>query len=167
MSESDDSLLRSLRNRLFSRTHITAGGCIEYTGYCQPNGYGRLGFGREYIMAHRAAWLLAHGPIPEGMVLCHKCDNPPCINVDHLFVGTQQDNQLDKLRKGRGAGARGLSNGQGKLDSMQVVAIKARYKKGVRANRRTGRSAAELAAEFGITPQYVNQIGRGVHREQG
>jgi len=52
-------------------------------------------------MAHRKAWEDEHGPIPPGMNVCHHCDNPPCINPDHLFLGTQKDNAVDMSRKGR------------------------------------------------------------------
>lgn len=57
--------------------------------------------GRQ-VYAHRYAWVLANGPIAPGLVVCHTCDNPPCINVDHLFIGTQADNVRDMYAKGRG-----------------------------------------------------------------
>ena len=84
------------------RTHsspMTA--CIEWTGYCRPtNGYGQTG--RNFAV-HRMAWAMAHGcPIPRGMHVCHTCDNPPCYNPDHLFLGTPQDNASDRKAKGRG-----------------------------------------------------------------
>lgn len=57
--------------------------------------------GREYVRAHRLAYALHYGQDPAGMVVCHRCDNPSCVNPEHLFLGTQQDNIDDKMRKGR------------------------------------------------------------------
>ena len=72
--------------------------CIEWTGRCNDGGYGT--WGRK--LAHRLAWVEANGPIPAGMCVLHACDNPPCINVDHLWLGTQADNAADRESKGRG-----------------------------------------------------------------
>lgn len=75
--------------------------CIEWTGARHSSGYGvkRTPAGLRYV--HRLAWEAAHGPIPEGMFVCHHCDNPPCYLVDHLFLGTCADNTQDMLAKGR------------------------------------------------------------------
>ena len=72
--------------------------CWTWTGKRYPTGYGR--FGKHY--AHRVAYELAYGPIPEGMHVCHSCDNPPCCNPAHLWIGTPKDNMQDRERKGRG-----------------------------------------------------------------
>lgn len=70
--------------------------------------YGRVLVGSRRVGAHRVAWEMAHGPIPDGMVVMHGCDNPPCVNVAHLSLGTQLDNIADRVRKGRSA--RGAAN---------------------------------------------------------
>lgn len=75
--------------------------CIEWTGARNPAGYGRLRLRGQQVYAHRVAYEQAYGPIPEGFVVMHSCDNPPCINPDHLSVGTYADNARDMVEKGR------------------------------------------------------------------
>jgi hypothetical protein len=73
-------------------------------------------------LAHRHAWSLTHGPIPDGMIVMHACDNPPCVNPAHLRIGTQRDNVADMHEKGRGN--RGSVNGQAKLNEADVQLIR-------------------------------------------
>ena len=77
--------------------------CIIWTGATQNGGYGvkKIPKTRRNVRVHRAAWEDIHGPIPDGMFVLHKCDNPACYNVDHLFLGTQADNIADMIEKGR------------------------------------------------------------------
>jgi hypothetical protein len=79
-------------------------GCWVWTGSLGAKGYGRIGSGARgapTLLAHRVAWGFKHGPIPDGLFVCHKCDNPPCVNPEHLFLGTNRDNILDCMSKGR------------------------------------------------------------------
>lgn len=80
-------------------------GCWLYTGFRKWDGYGWLAryFNGKvrYLTAHRYAWMLLKGDVPAGMHVLHKCDNPPCCNPDHLWLGTHQDNMRDKSAKGR------------------------------------------------------------------
>lgn len=83
-------------------------GCWEWTGSKtvgdrrNPNGYGKIHTPAGQTTTHRYAWSLVHGPAPRGMIVCHHCDNPPCCNPAHLFLGTAKDNHDDMVRKGRG-----------------------------------------------------------------
>ncbi len=85
--------------------------CWEWRGSRNPEGYGNFGLARKTEKAHRVAYRLFNGPIPVGMLVMHKCDNPPCCNPEHLKLGTWQENAQDKEEKGRGNHARGPRNG--------------------------------------------------------
>jgi len=80
--------------------------CWEWTAAKTGHGYGIFQFEGKLQKAHRVAWVLAMGPIPGGMFVLHRCDNPLCVRLTHLFLGTQQDNVLDAMRKGRYRGGR-------------------------------------------------------------
>ena len=79
-------------------------GCFLWLGPWNSNGYGVLYHKRRAYKAHRLAWEFAHGPIPEGNLVCHKCDNRACVADGHLFTGSVADNNLDKIQKGRHPG---------------------------------------------------------------
>lgn len=89
--------MSDVEDRFWSNVDRT-GDCWIWIGSRLPSGYGRIG-GRGY--AHRVSWALANGPIPAGMCILHRCDNPPCVNPSHLWIGTVADNMHDRDRKGR------------------------------------------------------------------
>lgn len=119
---------RSLRERFWRYVDICGpNACHLWTGARNGNGYGVIADddGRQLI-AHRAAYKLAYGAVPTGMEVCHRCDNPPCVNVRHLFLGTRTDNVRDMYAKGRARHAAGAANkgGAGKLTLDNVRAIR-------------------------------------------
>lgn len=136
--------------------------CWEWTGNRQRSSSGKIWYG-QFLMgsrrdgtnrshnAHRVSWMLAHGEIPDGMWVLHKCDNPACVRPDHLFLGDHIENMRDKLRKGRAA------KPPVKLTDAQIAEIKARY------SRESGNGVI-LAREFGVTHTTIYQIIGGKTR---
>lgn len=88
------------RDKLYARTVRTNTGCIVWTGPTYVDGYGKIGFAAER-KTHRLSMILSGVRIPHGLSVLHRCDNPPCINPEHLCIGTQQDNIRDMVTKGR------------------------------------------------------------------
>ena len=86
---------------------VPVGDCREWTGARDARGYGMIGYQGKTERTHRVAWILAKGPIPAHRFVCHTCDNPPCCNPLHLFLGTPVDNMRDAQHKGRKKSGRG------------------------------------------------------------
>ena len=91
-----------IEERLWGHLKVTDTGCAEWTRSTTTKGYGCIQFKERLALTHRVAWELTNGPIPEGLCVCHRCDNPPCCNPEHLFLGTYADNIHDMIAKGRG-----------------------------------------------------------------
>ena len=102
-----NKITRSLSERFWAKTCIEPNsGCLLWTGAVKSNGYGVILLEegtRKHVYAHRVAWFLAHGKWPEKSI-CHKCDTPLCVNIEHFFEGTQADNARDMFKKGRNYG---------------------------------------------------------------
>jgi hypothetical protein len=133
-------------------------GCWEWLG-SKRNGYGRMIVGsrkdgtRRSVSAHRVSFELEYGDIPSGMVVCHKCDNPCCVNPSHLFVGTRQDNVDDRESKGRNNPPRGAANAKTKLTEEKVMQI--------RKKRLQGVSFGKLAKEYGVCKKTIQDAVSG------
>jgi hypothetical protein len=97
----------------------------------------------KQVKAHRYSWEIHKGPIPEGLFVLHKCDNPPCINPSHLFLGTNLDNIKDMVAKGRNKGAKGTRNCKAKLTEDQVREI--------REACRQGATDATIASQYNVS----------------
>ena len=151
-------------------THPT--GCWVWTG-ARFAGYGRIKINGRSIRAHRFAWSLANGSIPKGLCVLHKCDNPPCVRIDHLFLGTVAENNTDMHIKGRAAKGlthgfnthpeawvrgdmhparlnpqcvpRGEKNGQAKLNNLQIKEIHLLRSKGVKYKELGDKNAVSQA----------------------
>lgn len=96
-----------IEERLRAHSKIDKGtGCHLWLGHRSPGGYGVINVAGRSQLVHRAAWEAANGPIPDGMVVMHTCDNPSCCNAEHLELGSLGDNTRDRFKKGRGPGAR-------------------------------------------------------------
>jgi len=94
-------LNETLEQRLVRYSSFDANGCRNWRGWKQQGGYGQVRFRWRKMQAHRAAYEVWVGKIPEGMCVLHRCDNPVCINPDHLWLGTPTDNMRDCMTKGR------------------------------------------------------------------
>lgn len=137
---------------LRSRTVDNENGCWVWTGSMSGPQKDRptTRFGKAY----RTMWELTNGPIPTGMLVCHKCDNPPCINPDHLFLGTHKYNMQDCVKKGRLCPPpvyRGESNFKAKLTRDDVIEIR---------KRDSSFSRKQLADEFGVSTVMIRYIQR-------
>jgi len=147
----------STLERFWAKVDQSAGddGCWNWTG-AKAAGYGRFGKKSNVRYAHRFSYELHYGDIPDKMLVCHRCDNPTCVNPKHLFLGTPLDNMRDKVQKGRAKGGKGIRNARNKLTEAQVLTIRDRWAAGEQNKRR-------LAREFGVCPQQITNIITGKH----
>lgn len=148
----------SLIERMAAKTRRAgADECWPWIGGVDHFGYGRIYDHGTSYQVHRVVYELEHGPIPDGLLVLHRCDNPPCVNPAHLFLGTNQDNVNDMLQKGRER--RGETHHNAKISTQQVLELRQQFA--------AGRSAASLARAFGVDPSNVRLIVLGKTRKHG
>jgi hypothetical protein len=155
--------------RVWSRVDTSQGesSCWPWIGQRDPDGYGRL----TGELAHRRVWTSVHGDIPDGFCVLHHCDNPPCVNPAHLYLGTQADNMADRVRRGRHRNQftgrltpkervpegcyqgvhPGITGTLRKLTPDAVRGIRAEWEAGAATQR-------ELARQFGVSPSNIQSI---------
>lgn len=143
----------------WSKVEITTNSkdCWPWSGAKKPKGYGNVRVGGSYKIAHRVAFELAVGQIPEGMQVCHICDNPPCCNPHHLMLGSAKSNVIDMLIKNRQGFRKNLAlgtrNANAKLTEDAVRAIRKAYASGAATQQ-------ELAEKHGVTQPCIGSIVR-------
>ena len=135
-------------------------GCFEVFGHPGPMGYPALTRDGKKWLAHRLIWTECFGDIPDGMCVCHKCDNPKCINPEHLFLGTPKDNVADMWKKGRARTPIGNWHGTqlfwAKLTEQDVADVRRRYEKGHPVN-----GGRPLAREYGVHQKTMMEAIQG------
>jgi hypothetical protein len=144
----------SLEVRFWSKVR-KLDGCWEWTGYRTKNGYGKIGLGERSKgvgSAHRVSWCIHYGQIPEGLIVMHRCDNPGCVNPEHLLLGTQYNNLADMRLKDRQA--RGEKVPQHVLTEAQVAEIKILLAQ--------GRTQQFIADMFGVARWTIGKIAGGL-----
>lgn len=143
---------RDLERRLLSNLNIDANGCWNWQGNFSPNGYGMLGINGKTHSAHRTSYEFHSGQtIPKGMMVCHRCNNKRCINPDHLYIGTHNDNMRDVAMTDV---HKGENNAKAILTQSQVLEIKTH----IRERRIVYRKIAEM---YGVSRQAIKDIASG------
>ena len=126
-------------------------GCWIWLAYKNNKGYGEIGIKHKLYLSHRISWIIHFGSIPKGMCVCHKCDNPGCVNPHHLFLGTQKDNMQDMSKKNRANPICGVKHCNAKLSEKQVLEIRKKY---------SGELGEQmmLSKEYGVSTETISRI---------
>lgn len=142
----------SIQKRLLAKTdkspgHGPNGDCWVWIAACDQTGYGQISINNRTRNTHRIAYEEFVGPIPKGLQVLHRCDNPSCVRIDHLFLGTQKDNMADMAQKGR----RGAPRPPSKLSDLDVRWIRRCYANKDATQRR-------LARAFGVNQSTISLL---------
>lgn len=156
-SKSSNGKILSSKQQLFDKHTKKTNGCWEWSGYINKGGYGFTRFGGRNgkgLLAHRISWELHNGEIPSGMHVCHSCDNRKCVNPEHLFIGTNQDNINDRVAKGRSSkwikSAPREKTPNAKLKDSDI--------KSMVEKRLNGGKVVEIAREFGVCKEHASRV---------
>ena len=144
----------SFEERFWSKVDKNgANSCWNWTTGKDRYGYGQITINKRNLRSHRVSYAIRHGDIENGLHCLHECDNPACVNPDHLFLGTNQDNMDDKVSKGRQVSLKGESNGTAKLTAVKVLEIKRLLAGGV--------TQRAIASVYGVSQKNVSLIKAG------
>jgi hypothetical protein len=146
--------MRTRLEKFMAKVKVADDGCWLWTGSRDEDGYGRFRFHGPKRRAHRVSWELHRGEIPDGLIVCHRCDVPGCVNPSHLFVGSVTDNVRDRDAKGRQRNGAHILNGEGHPRALLTV-------ESVSQIRASEESNVALAAKYGVHPSTVSQIKTG------
>lgn len=140
----------SIESRFWSRVDLAVGEneCWNWTGYLNKSGRGCISWEGRKIHASRMAYILTHGGIPDNLFVCHKCDNPRCVNPKHLFLGTPRDNVMDMIQKGRMC--LGEQKPEHKLTASDVRQIRIDIASGLKTQD-------QLAEEYGVAQSTISK----------
>lgn len=133
-----------------NQNYLGLGNCWLWTASTTSSGYGKIKIGRYFVASHRISFFLANGEIQPRDIILHKCDNPACVNPEHLYSGSHLSNTRDMVSKGRAIGTVGSRNGNSVLTEELV--------KEIRLRRKLGESRVKLAKEFNLTTNHITHI---------
>lgn len=142
--------LTKVKERLQKKTK-QVGECLFFTGSKNNYGYGQIKVGEKVRTTHRVTYELHHGEIPKGMCVCHACDNPACINPEHLFIGTVADNNADKAMKGRSLGHQLGNRNAAKLSDLLMTNIRKVYGEGKMLQK-------DIAKYVGVSTSTISRV---------
>lgn len=138
-----------IEDRFWSKVRKTKD-CWEWLGSKNPKGYGHISHREKIAQAHRVSWAMHNGELPPGLHILHKCDNPSCVRPDHLFLGKDKENAVDRERKGRGAS---------KLTPDIIHKIRVLYQE--------GKTQKEIGEMLGKSKMTISRIVRGLQGAHG
>jgi predicted XRE-type DNA-binding protein len=146
---------KEIWSRILKKVKRSESGCLEWTGTRTTGwgGYGYIRINKKMFLAHRVSYSIHTGEIPNKILVCHRCDNPICIEPSHLFLGTDQENIDDMMSKGRQKSTARTSNGRAKLSEEDVIEIRRLYATGNFTHR-------QIAKEFGMSKSQISNVIR-------
>lgn len=151
--EMTDEARSKMRENLFWRYVEKTDDCWVWRGHRSPDGYGQVTYNGRIRRAHRVAWELEHGSVPDDLCVCHACDNPLCVNTSHLWVGTHAANARDRAQKGRSADRRGERSPAAVLTKDDV--------KEIRRRRSRGETYRSITSDFEVSKAAVIMADKG------
>lgn len=153
---SEKTTIHNFKERFLAKIRKTDG-CWLWTGAKKVEGYGMFRYPgmKTNQAAHRVSWIIHNGPIKNGLCVLHRCDNPPCVRPDHLWLGTSMENTADRIKKGRSIWVRGEDHGVSVLTESQVLEIKRTYQ------YRGAINSGTLSRKFNCSDMAILRIVKG------